>query len=86
MLGMTVMNARGFGRQKGDAKTEEETIRLLPKLKLEILVMQKDEDRVMDAIGNALRTGEIGDGKIIIFPVVTVMRVRTGERSASALF
>lgn len=86
MLGMTAFDVRGFGRQRGDTKKEgKDGVRFLPKLKLEILVMEKNAERAMKAIGDSLRTGQIGDGKIVTFRVASVMRVRTGERGPSAL-
>ena len=89
MMGMTVMDVRGFGRQKGDSvdnngKTEE-TIKFLPKLKLEILVRDWDMERAMDVIADTLRTGNIGDGKIVVYEAASAMRVRTGEKGVYAL-
>jgi nitrogen regulatory protein PII/amino acid transporter len=89
VMGMTVMDVRGFGRQRGesdeDSPVHEETIRFLPKLKLEILVRNWDVDRVMDVIGDAARTGAIGDGKIIVLEASSAMRIRTGEKGVYAV-
>ena len=88
IVGMTVSEVRGFGRQKGQVERyrgSEFTVEFLQKLKLEIVV---DDDRVatvVDAIQEAARTGEIGDGKIFISPVESVVRIRTGDRDSSAI-
>ena len=88
-VGMTVMNVRGFGRQRAEegesVLAAENLIRFLPKLKLEILVGHSDVDRMVTVIGDTLRTGGIGDGKIIVFSVTRTMRIRTGETGLSAL-
>ena len=86
--GMTVTEVRGFGRQKGHTELyrgAEYVVEFLPKVKLEILV---DDDRaavVAKAIEGAAKSGQIGDGKIFILPVEEALRIRTGERGASAL-
>ncbi|MFA5975115.1 MAG: amino acid permease [Elusimicrobiota bacterium] len=92
VMGMTIMDVRGFGRQRGDTAEEEngneppdETIRFLPKLKLEVLVRNWDVQRTMDVIADSLRTGSIGDGKIFVFEAASAMRVRTGEKGVYAL-
>ncbi len=89
VMGMTVMDVRGFGRQRGEAdgesSVEEETIRFLPKVKLEILVRDWDVNRTMQVISDSLRTGNIGDGKIIVFEAASTMRIRTGEKGVFAL-
>jgi len=88
IVGMTVSEVRGFGRQKGQIERyrgSEFTVEFLQKLKLEIVV---DDDRVatvVDAIQEAARTGEIGDGKIFISPVESVIRIRTGDRDSTAI-
>ena len=87
-MGMTVMDVRGFGRQKGAAETNghvDEAIKFLPKLKLEILVRDWDMERAMDVIADTLRTGNIGDGKIVVYEAASAMRVRTGEKGVYAL-
>jgi nitrogen regulatory protein PII len=88
VVGMTVSEVRGFGRQKGQVERyrgSEFTVEFLQKLKLEIVV---DDDRVatvVEAIQDAARTGEIGDGKIFISPVESVIRIRTGDRDSTAI-
>ncbi|MFN5193364.1 MAG: P-II family nitrogen regulator [Cyanobacteriota bacterium] len=88
IVGMTVSEVRGFGRQKGQVERyrgSEFTVEFLQKLKLEIVV---DDDRVttvVDAIQDAARTGEIGDGKIFISPIDSVIRIRTGDRDSGAI-
>jgi APA family basic amino acid/polyamine antiporter len=89
MMGMTVIDVRGFGRQRGDKGTNglnEEEVRFLPKLKLEILVRDWDVEHTMDTIADTLRTGNIGDGKIVVFDASSTMRVRTGEKGIRAVF
>jgi nitrogen regulatory protein P-II 1 len=90
IMGMTVMDVRGFGLQRGatngNATSEEETIRFLPKLKLEILVRDWDVEAAMDTIAGALRTGNVGDGKIVVFDATSTMRIRTGERGIHAVY
>jgi amino acid transporter/nitrogen regulatory protein PII len=87
MMGMTVIDVRGFGRQRGETNgiKDEEVIRFLPKLKLEILVRDWDVNRAMDVISDTLRTGSIGDGKIVVYEAASAMRVRTGEKGIYAL-
>ena len=88
VVGMTVSEVQGFGRQGG--KTEvfrgsEYTISFVPKIKLEVLVDSSDTDKVIDAIGTNGRTGKIGDGKIWAVSVDRLVRVRTGESGVDAL-
>lgn len=89
LLGMTVLNVRGFGRQMADVESslqvKEQVIQFRPKLKLELLVRNHDVDRVIQIVTEALRTGQVGDGKVLVFEAVTAMRIRTGERGISAL-
>ncbi len=88
VMGMTVTDVRGFGRQKGDTNgvaSSEDTIRFLPKSKVEILVRDWDVDRTMEVITEATRTGGIGDGKIIVLEASSALRIRTGERGVYAL-
>ena len=86
--GLTVTEVRGFGRQKGQTEIyrgAEYTMQYVPKVKLEIAVDDGLADRVVEAIGEAARTGRIGDGKVFVLDLEGVMRVRTGEMGADAL-
>lgn len=86
--GMTVVDVRGYGRQKGHVERyrgAEYTVDLLAKVKLEIVVRDDQVDEVVDVIMKAARTGEIGDGKIFITPVEEAIRVRTGDRGEDAI-
>ena len=88
VMGMTVFDVRGFGRQRGDSNGEgsdEEIIRFLPKLKIEVLVRAWDAEHAMDVIAESLRTGGIGDGKIIVYDATSAMRIRTGEKGVYAI-
>jgi nitrogen regulatory protein P-II 1 len=88
IVGMTVSEVRGFGRQKGQVERyrgSEFTVEFLQKLKLEIVVDDERVTTVVDAIQEAARTGEIGDGKIFISPVESVIRIRTGDRDSTAI-
>ena len=87
-LGMTVSEVSGYGRQKGHTEVyrgAEYQVDFVPKVCLEVLVDDDAVDRVGDAVLAAARTGSIGDGKIWVTPVETVVRVRTGERGNDAL-
>jgi len=86
--GMTVTESRGFGRQRGHTEVyrgAEYQVDFVPKVQLEILVDDGIADRVVEAIAQAARTGEIGDGKIWVTPVEGVWRIRTGESGAEAI-
>ena len=88
IVGMTGTEVRGFGRQTGQVERyrgSEFTVEFLQKLKLEVVVNDDKLETVVDAIQNAARTGEIGDGKIFISPVESVLRIRTGDRDSTAL-
>jgi len=88
IVGMTVTEVRGFGRQKGQVERyrgSEYTVEFLQKLKLDIVVDDSKVDTVVNAVQEAARTGEIGDGKIFVSPVDTVVRIRTGDRDDSAI-
>ena len=88
IVGMTVSEVRGFGRQKGQVERyrgSEFTVEFLQKLKLEIVVDDDRVDTVVNAIQDAARTGEIGDGKIFISSIDSVIRIRTGDRDSSAI-
>ncbi len=86
--GMTVTEVRGFGRQKGHKEIyrgAEYVVDFLPKIKVEAVVAAEIVDQVIEKVISAARTGTIGDGKIFVTPVETVMRIRTGERDSDAL-
>jgi nitrogen regulatory protein PII len=86
--GLTVSEVSGFGRQRGHTEVyrgAEYTVDLVPKVRVEVLVDKSDSAKVLDAIVEAARTGKIGDGKVWVTDVETVVRVRTGERDADAL-
>jgi nitrogen regulatory protein P-II 1 len=86
--GMTVSEASGYGRQKGHTEVyrgAEYDIALVPKIRIEIVVDDADSDDVVGIIVKTAQTGRIGDGKVWVSPVDTVVRVRTGEQDASAL-
>jgi len=86
--GMTLTEVKGYGRQKGHTEVyrgAEYVIDFLPKLKLEIIVGSDQADQVVEAIVKAAQTGKIGDGKIFVLPVESVVRVRTGERDQEAI-
>jgi len=86
--GMTILEARGHGRQKGHSefyRGREYTIDLLPKVKIELVVIDDMKDKVVEAILGAARTGHIGDGKIFISPVAEAIRIRNDERGDSAI-
>jgi nitrogen regulatory protein P-II 1 len=88
IVGMTVSEVRGFGRQKGQTERyrgSEYTVEFLQKLKIEIVVEDDQVDMVVDKIIVAARTGEIGDGKIFIAPVDSIVRIRTGEKNQEAI-
>ncbi len=88
LQGITVVEAKGFGRQKGHTELyrgAEYVVDFLPKVKLEIVVDNDMVERAVEAIVNAARTGRIGDGKIFISSVEDVIRVRTGERGKDAI-
>jgi nitrogen regulatory protein P-II 1 len=86
--GITILEARGHGRQKGHTefyRGREYTIDLLPKIKLEIVVTDALKDKVLQAILGAARTGHIGDGKVFTSPVDEAIRIRNDERGETAL-
>jgi nitrogen regulatory protein P-II 1 len=86
--GLTVSEASGYGRQKGHTEVyrgAEYTVDLVPKVRLEVVVDDDVAADVVDAIVGAAQTGKIGDGKVWVIPVETVVRVRTGERGTEAL-
>ena len=86
--GMTVIEAKGYGRQKGHTELyrgAEYVIDFLPKVKLEVVVADDQLERVVEAITTAARSGRIGDGKIFVTPVEEVVRIRTGEKGSDAV-
>ncbi|MDQ1730655.1 MAG: nitrogen regulatory protein 1 [Pseudonocardiales bacterium] len=86
--GLTVSEVSGFGRQRGHTEVyrgAEYTVDLVPKVKVEVLVGSVDAFKVVDAVVEAARTGKIGDGKVWVTDVDSVVRVRTGERDADAV-
>jgi nitrogen regulatory protein P-II 1 len=88
VIGMTVSEVRGFGRQKGHTELyrgSEYTIDFLPKIRIELVVAEPVVDKVVDTIAAAARTGSIGDGKVFVTPVEMAVRIRTGERDEAAL-
>jgi nitrogen regulatory protein P-II 1 len=88
VLGMTVSEVQGYGRQKGHTEVyrgAEYSVDFVPKVRVEVLVDDTLSDKVVDAVVEAARTGKIGDGKVWVTPVDTVVRVRTGERGTDAI-
>ena len=86
--GITVTEAKGFGRQKGHTELyrgAEYVVDFLPKVKLEVVVPETLVESVLEAIAAAAQTGRIGDGKIFVTPVETALRIRTGERDDAAI-
>jgi nitrogen regulatory protein P-II 1 len=86
--GMTVLEVKGYGRQKGHKEIyrgAEYVVDFIPKIKIEIVVEAERVDAVVDKIQSAANTGKIGDGKIFVIPVETAIRVRTGERGKDAI-
>jgi nitrogen regulatory protein P-II 1 len=88
VLGMTVSEVQGYGRQKGHTEVyrgAEYSVDFVPKIRVEVVIDDNLADKVVDALVEAARTGKIGDGKVWVTPVETIVRVRTGERGADAL-
>lgn len=88
ITGMTAIEVKGFGRQKGHTELyrgAEYVVDFLPKVKIEIVVADEQMDRCIEAITNAARTGKIGDGKIFVSTVEKVVRIRTGEMDGDAI-
>lgn len=87
VTGMTVLEVRGFGKQKGheDVGADTLTIEFLPKLKLEIFCPVEKKEEIIEAIARTAKTGKIGDGKIFVSPVLDALRIRTNERGKAAL-
>jgi len=88
VVGLTITEVKGFGRQKGHTETyrgSEYKIDFLPKVKIEVVLPDEMVDLAIDAIMKTAKTGKFGDGKIFVFPVEEVIRIRTGERGEQAL-
>ena len=88
LVGLTVTEVRGFGRQKGQTEMyrgTEYNVEFVPKFKVEIVVSDSDVQRVLDTIVKSARTGQVGDGKIFVSELSNVVRIRTGETGASAI-
>jgi nitrogen regulatory protein P-II 1 len=88
VLGMTVSEVQGYGRQKGHTEVyrgAEYSVDFVPKVRVEVVTDDTQADKVVDAVIEAARTGKIGDGKVWVTPVDTVIRVRTGERGTDAI-
>ncbi len=88
VLGLTISEVQGYGRQKGHTEVyrgAEYSVDFVPKVRVEVVVDDALLDKVVDAVVEAARTGKIGDGKVWVCPVETVVRVRTGERGTDAI-
>src|SRR5713226_1994696 len=88
VVGMTVTDVRGFGRQKGHVehyRGGKYSIRFIAKVKVDIVVQDEDVTKTISAIEQAARTGKVGDGKIFVLDVPNALRIRTGEKGTSAL-
>jgi nitrogen regulatory protein P-II 1 len=88
VLGLTVTEVQGYGRQKGHTEVyrgAEYNVEFIPRIKVEVLVGDESVDRVVDGIVHAARTGKIGDGKIFVSTVGEVIRIRTGEKGTDAV-
>ncbi len=88
VLGMTVSEVQGYGRQKGHTEVyrgAEYSVDFVPKVRVEVVADDTLAEKVVDAVVEAARTGKIGDGKVWVTPVETVIRVRTGERGSDAI-
>ena len=88
VTGMTVLEVRGFGKQKGHEELfggDTVAIEFLPKLKIEVVCSDGERDKVVEAISRAAKTGKIGDGKIFVSPVLDALRIRTAEKGDQAV-
>jgi nitrogen regulatory protein P-II 2 len=86
--GMTITEVKGYGRQKGHTEIyrgAEYAVNFLPKIRIEVAVMAEEVDKVVEAIGAAAKTGQIGDGKVFVMPLDRALRIRTGETDVDAL-
>jgi nitrogen regulatory protein P-II 1 len=88
IAGMSVIEVRGFGRQRGHREVyrgAEYSIDFVPKIKIEIAVKKDDRDRVIEAVVEAAKSGKVGDGKVFVVPMEEAVRIRTGETGETAL-
>ncbi|HJR86621.1 MAG TPA: P-II family nitrogen regulator [Acidimicrobiia bacterium] len=88
VTGMSVGEIRGFGRQSGQTEVyrgAEYKVEFVPKTRIEVAIEDDDVERVVSTIEGAARTGDIGDGKVIVLPIEQILRIRTGERGAEAI-
>jgi nitrogen regulatory protein P-II 1 len=88
IVGMTVTEVKGFGRQKGQTEIyrgNEYSVDFLPKIKIEVVLSEDKVEEALDAILKAARTGKIGDGKVFVMPVEEAVRIRTGETADAAV-
>ncbi|HWE93741.1 MAG TPA: P-II family nitrogen regulator [Tepidisphaeraceae bacterium] len=88
ILGVTAVECKGFGRQMGHTERyrgAKMDVGFVPKVLLKLCVKEEDTEKAVDAISEAARTGEVGDGKIFVYPVARVLRIRTGEANEQAL-
>jgi nitrogen regulatory protein P-II 1 len=88
VVGMTVCEVQGYGRQKGHTETYRGTeyqIEFVPKIKVEVIIADEIEETVIEAIIKTAKTGKFGDGKIFVMPLSDVLRIRTGERGEAAV-
>jgi nitrogen regulatory protein P-II 1 len=88
IVGMTVTEVKGFGRQKGQTeiyRSGEYSVDFLPKIKIEVVLSEDKVDEALNAILKAARTGKIGDGKVFVMPVEEAVRIRTGETADAAV-
>ncbi len=88
IVGMTVTEVRGYGRQRGHQEIyrgREYTVEFQPKIKVEVVVKKDMTERVIDTVRSAVNTGQVGDGKMFIYDLSDAVRIRTGERSDEAL-
>jgi nitrogen regulatory protein P-II 1 len=88
IVGMTVSEVKGFGRQKGQTeiyRSNEYSADFLPKIKIEVVLSEDKVNDALEAILKAARTGKIGDGKVFVIPVEEVVRIRTGETADAAV-
>ncbi|MEA2049905.1 MAG: P-II family nitrogen regulator [Campylobacterota bacterium] len=88
ITGMTVSDVKGYGRQQGHSELyrgAEYVVDFLPKIKIELVVNEKDVDMVTSLIAKSARTGKIGDGKIFVSPIEKIIRIRTGEEDEEAI-